>query len=264
MYAARNESLVVTGIKMDYISFGVGKKPLVLIPGLSTERLRGKAFQMSYAYRLFAKDYRVYMFDRKEQVEEGYTISEMADELAKAMKKLRIEGAHVVGLSQGGMIAQSLAISYPKLVKKLVLGLTASRANQTIQETIGRWIALAKEDAKEELISDMLEKMYSESYRRKKRLLFWYLSKFMRPKELKRFIILATSILSFDLTSQLQSIECPVFVIGAKNDKVVGRGASIELAETLSCQSYLYDDLGHSAYMEAKDFNHRILNFLRF
>ena len=35
-----------------------------------------------------------------------------------------------------------------------------------------------------------------------------------------------------------------------------------ELAEKLGCSLYLYDDLGHAAYEDAKDFNRRVLAFL--
>ncbi|MGT2750483.1 alpha/beta fold hydrolase [Streptococcus orisasini] len=66
MYKARNKSLTLNGTKMDYLTFGRGMKPLILIPGLSTQRIKGRAFFMSYVYRIFAKDYKVYMFDRKD------------------------------------------------------------------------------------------------------------------------------------------------------------------------------------------------------
>ena len=39
--------------------------------------------------------------------------------------------------------------------------------------------------------------------------------------------------------------------------------ASLELAERLCCEVYLYDGLGHAAYDEAKDFNQRVMAFLQ-
>ncbi len=54
---------------------------------------------------------------------------EMAKDHAEAMTALGISKADVLGISQGGMIAQYLAIDYPDLVNKLILAVTS--ANQT-------------------------------------------------------------------------------------------------------------------------------------
>ena len=261
-YHSKNKTLSFRGIKIDYIHFGKGVKPLILIPGLSIERLRGKAFQMAYFYRLFAKDYQVFLFDRKDEVSEGYTISDMAEEVAQAMSVLHIENADVVGVSQGGMIAQILAVNYPSLVNKLVLGVTTMKANDTVYQTIGNWIELAENRDRKKMVVDMMEKVYSETYISHHRDLIWLMSKFMKVKELDRFIILASSILKFDNSLDVPRIKCPVFVIGGKEDKVVGGESSLELADKLNCDYFIYEKLGHSAYIEAKDFNKRILHFL--
>ncbi|MGT2907156.1 alpha/beta fold hydrolase [Streptococcus dentiloxodontae] len=263
MYHAKNASLTFDNIKMDYVTFGRGKQPLVLIPGLSLQRIKGSAFQMSFVYRIFAKDYKVYMFDRKDLVSEGYHISDMANELARALQQLEITQADVVGISQGGMIAQYLAIHYPSLVHKLVLGVTMPKVNATVQSTVSQWIALAKSADGSAIVKNMMETVYSENYIRRHRFLINLMTRFMRPKELDRFVILAQSILNFDVYDDLKRIQCSVFAIGGKEDKVLSGQASREIAEQLSCPSYLYEGLGHSAYMEAKDFNQRILEFLK-
>lgn len=263
MYKAQNKTLILNGTKMDYLTFGKGIKPLILIPGLSTQRLKGRAFSMSYVYRIFAKEYKVYMFDRKNKVEAGYSISDMADELAQAMKYLNLEKADIIGVSQGGMIAQLLAIRHPQLVRKLVLGVTLSKVNDTALSTIGNWINLAQKEKRQQLVLDMMDKVYSERYVKRNRWLIFLLSKLMKPKELDRFTILADSILHFDASDKLKEIACPVFVIGGGKDKVVGAQSSADLTQALNCAYHIYPNLGHSAYVEAKDFNQRILTFLQ-
>ena len=77
-----------------------------------------------------------------------------------------------------------------------------------------------------------------------------------------RFIRLAASIKTLDMGERITEINCPVFVIGAGKDKVVGEQGSLEIAEKLNCKKYIYRRYGHGAYTEAKDFNDRVLDFL--
>ncbi len=53
-------------------------------------------------------------------VKAPYRIDDMARDTAGFMDRLRIERAHVVGVSMGGMIGQSLAANFPGKVASLV------------------------------------------------------------------------------------------------------------------------------------------------
>ena len=80
-------------------------------------------------------------------------------------------------------------------------------------------------------------------------------------KNVPRFITLAKACLTCNAYDELEKIQCPVFVIGGMQDKITGGEASMEIAEKLGCKSFIYDDLGHAAYEEAKDFNQRVYDF---
>ena len=83
-----------------------------------------------------------------------------------------------------------------------------------------------------------------------------------KPKDVQRFIALAKSCLTCNAYKELDKIKCPVFVIGGQQDQVVTGPASEEIAEKLKCKIYMYENLGHAAYEEAKDFNNRVYQFL--
>lgn len=53
------------------------------------------------------------------------TIRTMADDAANLLTALKIDRAHVFGISMGGLIAQELVLNYPQRVNGLVLGCTS-------------------------------------------------------------------------------------------------------------------------------------------
>ena len=57
-----------------------------------------------------------------------YTLADMCDDAASVLKRLAPAGAHVVGVSMGGMIAQQMAIRHPELVLSLTSIMSTSGA----------------------------------------------------------------------------------------------------------------------------------------
>jgi pimeloyl-ACP methyl ester carboxylesterase len=60
-----------------------------------------------------------YLLQRKPAAPLPYGLTDMAGDAAGLLEDLRIDAAHIVGVSMGGMIAQQLAITHPKRVKSL-------------------------------------------------------------------------------------------------------------------------------------------------
>ena len=264
-WKAKNGRISIGDTEMDYISFGRGNKNLIMIPGVGDglTTVKGLAIPMAFLYRMLSDDYRVYFFSRKNHLGDGCSTRDMADDQAEAMRKLGISKAMVLGVSQGGMIAQHLAIDYPDLVEKLVLTVTLSRQNPTVRQALGKWTELAKRGDHKALMIDNAEKSYSEKYLKKYRLIYPMLGVIGRPKSYERFLIQINSCLHHDTYDDLDKIKCPTLVIGGDNDKIVGVNAAAELAEKIpNSELFIYKGLGHGLYEEAKDFNSRVLSFL--
>ena len=262
MFSVKSGTVKLNNGSIDYVVFGKGSRDMVIIPGLSFRDVKGAGIGLAYAFRIFARDYRVYVFDKNSLISEGCTVSDIADHTAEAMKALGITQADIYGVSLGGMVAQYLALNYPETVRRLVLGVTLSRQNETVKNVVGNWITLAENGDFDGIVRDMLTVMYSEGYVKKYGWMFPILTKFCIPKDRVRFVRLAKACLTCDTYDSLSEIKCPTLVLGGGMDMIVTGEASTEIAERLGCECYLYDDLGHSAYDEAKDFNKRIYEFL--
>ncbi len=249
---------------MSYVSFGSGERAVIFIPGLSDglAAVRGKGALLAGPYRLFFDKYTVYMFSRKDEMPEGYSIREMAADQAEAMKALGIGKACVAGVSEGGMISQYLAADYPETVEKLILAVTAPYANDTVRTVVSSWIEIAERGDHKRLMTDTAEKSYSDAHLAKYRRLLPLLGFVGKPKDYRRFLINARAILTFDAGDVLKNIACHTLIIGGGQDKVVGTAAAGELHDRIpGSELHIYSELGHAAYEEAKDFNRRIFDF---
>ena len=259
----KNGCVPVGNTDMYYVSFGRGKGKLVVLPGLSDglATVRGKALFLSLPYRKFLRDHTVYMFSRKNDMPEGYAMEDMADDQVLAMRSLGIDRACLMGVSQGGMIAQCIAARHPKTVTKLILAVTAPNANDTVRAAVKGWMDMAKNGDHNALMADTAEKMYSDKYLKNRKYLSM-IAGFTKPSGYDRFMKNACAILDFDGRDNLSKITCPTLIIAGSNDRAVGNSAAHELNRGITeSELYVYEGLGHGAFEEAKDFYDRVLSF---
>ncbi len=143
------------GMTLAYDSFGdPAAPPLVLIMGLGTQMI---AWDEAFCGQLAARGFRVIRFDNRDigqsthlaaaglpdigrllgQALAGlpidaasvpYTLADMAQDTVALLDALGIDGAHVVGASMGGAIAQEIALRHPQRVRTLVSIMATSGA----------------------------------------------------------------------------------------------------------------------------------------
>ena len=261
----RNGTLQLGDDTMHYIRFGRGKKKLIMLPGLGDglTTVKGTALPMALMYRIFARNYTVYMFSRRNHLPQGHTTRDMAGDLKAAMDVLGIEKADLVGVSMGGMIAQHFAADYPERLGKLVLVVTCSRPNLILTESVQEWIDLARRGDHAALMDSNLRRMYSDAYYRKNRWMAPLVGRLTKPKSYERFLIQADACLTHDASDRLAEIDAPTLVIGGEQDHALGAEASREMAAAIpGARLKMYPEWGHGLYEEARDFNRIVLDFL--
>ena len=132
------------GIDIEYETIGEsGRRPLILIMGLASQLVhwpeqfcRKLADQGHYVIRFDNRDaglstkiedgglpdliQAMEAYQQGQSVDAPYTLSDMAADTVGLMDALKIDKAHICGLSMGGMIAQVAACEYPERTKSIV------------------------------------------------------------------------------------------------------------------------------------------------
>jgi pimeloyl-ACP methyl ester carboxylesterase len=138
------------GIEIEYDTFGDPSDPaILLVMGLGIQMI---AWHETFCQMLVDRGYFVIRFDNRDvglssKIEGGpepnvmqlmqgdyssasYRLSDMANDAVGVLDALGVEKAHVVGVSMGGMIGQTLAIEHPDRVLSLtsIMSTTGSQA----------------------------------------------------------------------------------------------------------------------------------------
>ena len=258
------QSVKTRGFKVNYMKFGNGPDTMVILPGLSIKSVLESADFIESAYRIFEDRFTVYLFDRREELPEKYSVYGMAADTTDAIKELNLNDIYLFGASQGGMISMALAADNPGLVRKLALGSTSCNIDEEKYSPIASWVKSAEAKERVKLYLDFGEKIYTRETYEKYRDVLAKFGGSVTDEELRRFIILAEGTKGFRF-DEPQKITCPVFVIGAEDDGVLGPGAAEELAELFKdnpgLKTHIYRGYGHAAFDTAPDYKERLLEF---
>ena len=261
------ETVSTDGFTMNYFKFGQGERTLVILPGLSVQGVMNSAEQIVSAYQPLAEDFTIYVFDPRNELPASYSVADMAEDTAKVFLALGLEDVCIMGASMGGMTALEMAVCHPELIDKMVLVSTAVQMKEEQFQALDEWISLAQEGKAQDLYLAFGKAVYPEETYEQIQETLTEASKTVTEDELKHFVILADSLRDFDITNELDKIECPVLAINDKDDRVLGSEA-VETMEQYMNQRpdwvfYMYDGYGHAVYDTAPDLKDRMLEFFR-
>lgn len=257
------ETLCFPSFSIRYFRFGNPEgQPLMIIPGVSVKSVMESADFIEKQYQLFSESYSVYVIDRRENISGSYDIGDMADDTVCAMEKLSIRNADIYGVSQGGMIAQVIAVKRPDLVRKLILCSTAASISQFSAEVISEWYRLARNHDILGLMQSFAENIYTEKYCEEYRSAFIEFGRTVSDDDLERFKACISCIEAFDMRQGLHSIQAPVLILGGKLDKLFTLKDQEEIAKRTKSTVYFYENEAHGVYDENPDVPVRIKAFL--
>lgn len=252
------EQVVTDRFSMEYIHFGTGKTPMVVLPGLGVKSVIESAPAVVSHYRKFKSDFSVYVPERRSEIPQDYDNAQMAKDTAQALKTLGLHHVCLFGVSQGGMIAMLVTSAFPELVSCLSLCSTAMTMNDERFRVIRNWIRLAEHKDKEGLFLSFGKNIYPASIFEQNRQAFVEISKTVTDKELNRFVQLAKAIEGSDASSVIGNIRCPVQLSFDENDTVLGKDPASEMRAHFSTlpqfEERRFNGYGHALYDTCPDF----------
>ena len=262
------------GIDLCYNIQGHGE-PLVMIMGLGGGR--GAWF---FQERTFRRYFTLITFDsrgigKSDRVEEPYTIRTMADDTIGLMDYLKIEKAHILGMSMGGIVAQEMAINYPDRVRKLILAATTpgDDGNNNSPPEMGTRLGLVKEGSTDidygSLDSDTLLNSLNHLAFNKKRYR-WFILPFAKVY-MKRIGGSEGPVKQFEVAvghstvDRLHMIQAPTLVITGADDRLVPPHRSEVMANLIPNARLVKIQGGsHTLIVEQRGaFNREVVDFLR-
>ena len=136
---AHSHFVSVNGIEMCYIDYGEGDPVLLLHGGTGTALSNWGTYlpALSKNYRIIAPDFRGHGRTNNPSGEWRYDL--MADDIAALVKKLGLQNPSICGWSDGGQIGLELAMRYPNLSSKYLVGAVWKEFSATYLETLFNW-----------------------------------------------------------------------------------------------------------------------------
>ncbi|MCJ1421890.1 hypothetical protein MMC32_008257 [Xylographa parallela] len=132
-------------LTIHYALQGTGAETVVLLNGLADD-LSSWDLQLP---ALLAAGFRVLSFDNRgvglsDQPPGPYTAALLADDTKALVTALGVERFHLIGVSMGGMIAQTYALAYPADVRSLVLACTYAAPGPFCARMFALWADMAR------------------------------------------------------------------------------------------------------------------------
>jgi len=255
-------TLLANNIELHYEIAGDGQ-PLVFIHGLGSST-RDWEFQIPS----FAKKYQVIAFDlrghgKSEKPQGPYTIPMFAADLAGLLAGLSIKSAHLVGISLGGAVAFQFALDYPNMVKTLTivnsapsLGGTPEQQKQEIERRVG----IVQQYGMRAMGQNLSPNLFPAPEHAALRDAF---VEHWAENDPQAYIESTRSMLGWDVTDRLHSIQCPTLIIAADQDysPVAVKEAYIKLLP--NAQLEVMSNAHHAVPIEcAHEFNAVLTRFL--
>ena len=194
----------------------------------------------------------------------AYSFDMLADDALGLLRALNISRCHFVGLSIGGMIAQTLALRAAPEIASVALCATTSRVPPEMHSVWDDRIATVTKTGMASIQSPTLERWFTAGFRARKPDEVARVGNMIAATPVAGFIGCAGAIKTLNFTDQLKQIKRPTLLIAGRDDPSTPVAASEVIhREIAGSKLVVLEDAMHICNIEQADkFNRALLDFL--
>lgn len=256
--------ITANGITLHYVDEGRGD-PIVFLHGLGScgEDWMLQTLFFAGGFRVIAPDLRGH--GRSGKPRGAYSAALFASDVVALLDALSIDRAHVVGLSLGGMVAQQVAIDFPRRVRSLSLTNTFAHLLSGSVIDLARLVrrglislALPLERSAPRVAAELFPYPHQAELRR-------LTVQRLAGNEPAAYRASIAAIRRFDSRRDLGRIASPTLVVSGDRDRTVPRSRQRELACGIRGARWeIVRDSGHATPIDQADvYNALLAAFLR-
>lgn len=266
---------ISASIELEYETFGDPKNPaLLLVMGYTAQMV---AWDKEFCEMFAAKNLFVIRFDNRDcglstkfdnvKVDTNavitaalmqepmppvpYTLSDMAGDAVGLLDHLKIDRAHVLGASMGGMIAQVMTIEHATRVRTLTSVMSMSgepEYGQSAPEAMNALLSVPPSDRAAYIAhAPIYQAFHSKKYRsdeNSKQAAARDFDRMYYPQGAQRQLAAIYS--SGNRTEQLRAVKTPTLVVHGKDDTLITSSGGERTAELIpNARFVLVEDMGH-------------------
>lgn len=187
-----------------------------------------------------------------------YEMDDLVDDAAQLLQALDIRECLFVGLSIGGLIAQGLAVSYPELVRAMVISNTAAKIGTA--EMWQQRIAALREGGIEAIADNIMERWFARAFHENHPTELRGWRNMLTRTPLDGYIGCSAAIAATDLTDSTTTLTLPTLAIAGTEDGSTPPEVVHATAELIGGARYAQiDDAGHVPCIEQPEEYARLL-----
>ena len=217
-----------------------------------------------------AKRYRVLRYDTRghggtDAPAGAYSLSQLADDARGLLKALGIARTHWVGLSMGGMIDQTLAVSTPEILQSLSLCDTSSRVPPEAKPLWDERITTAERKGMDPHVEPTIARWFTPKFVESRADVVEPVREMIRRTNPRGYAGCCQAIRALDLTDRLGAVTLPTLIIVGAQDVGAPVAASQAIAQRIKgSELVVLDPASHLSNLEQPEaFTSALETFLR-
>jgi len=255
----------INGIRMNYQVDGPDSAPTVVLHHpLATNLTIWDELTAALTPR-----YRVVRFDARghgqsEASKAPYDFRTLNADVIGLMDHLKIDRAHFLGLSMGGMVGQYLGLEQPQRFASLVLSSTSSRVPAEAQPMWDERVKVTREKGMGSQVPLALQRWLATATVKGKPAVVARMTKYLESTPAEGYIGWCQAIRTLNVTDKLKGIKLPTRVIvGAEDPGTTPAAAEVIHREIAGSDLVVVPGVSHMLHVEEPaTFNRHVLDFL--